>query len=142
VENLQDIVNLTKWPHTITRRDFNLKNIETWKASEYKNFFFYLAVPILYNFLPYEYIESLFSLVKAIRILYKLKNNEIQIAKELLAVFEKKFSLLYGEHNQSYTYHCVTKHLINDVKQHGSLAGHSLFALEGMEKYLKSKYKF
>jgi hypothetical protein len=116
----------------VTRRDFNISAIKVWKASELKNFFFYLAVPILYYFLPCTYHESLFSLIKAIRILYKLQNNKIQVAKILLAVFEKSFTKLYGRHNQSYTYHCVTKHLINDVKLHGSLVGHSLFALEGI----------
>ena len=40
-----------------------------------------------------------------------------------------------------FTFHCVSKHLINDVKLHGSLIGHSMFGLEGCLGYLRKTLK-
>ena len=36
----------------------------------------------------------------------------------------------HGHDKQTFTFHCLTKHLIEDTKKHGSLKGHSLFSLE------------
>ena len=39
-------------PHTINRKSFLISDIQRWKASEIKNFFFYVALPILKSYLP------------------------------------------------------------------------------------------
>ena len=52
-----------KFPSSVQRRDFNLKSFSNWKATEYKNFFFYIAIPILNEFLSTKYIFNLYCLV-------------------------------------------------------------------------------
>ena len=37
-------------PHSVHRKKFILKHIANWKANEYKNFFFYIAIPLFYEF--------------------------------------------------------------------------------------------
>ena len=52
-------------------------------------------------------------------------------AEYLIYLFRSSFTTLYGQGNQSYTLHCITRQLVKDAKKHGSLVGHSLFSLEG-----------
>ena len=52
-----------KLPKTVLRRDFNIKKISRWKASEYKNFFFYIAVPVFDKFLKKDMLLNLYLLV-------------------------------------------------------------------------------
>ena len=52
-------------------------------------------------------------------------------AEYLIDLFRSSFTTLYGQENQSYTFHCITRHLVKDAKKHGSLVSHSLFSLEG-----------
>ena len=60
---MQKIIDEIHLPHFINRRRFNLNNIFTWKASEFKTFFFYLCVPVLKDFLDYKYICSVSFLI-------------------------------------------------------------------------------
>ena len=39
---------------------------------------------------------------------------------------------------ESFTFHLTTKHLLDDVKKHGSLIGHSMFSLEGSLGFFNS----
>jgi len=48
---------------SVQRRDFCLKNFKHWKATEYKNFFFYIAIPLLDQHLEKKYIFNLYCLV-------------------------------------------------------------------------------
>lgn len=54
----------------------------------------------------------------------------IHKAGKLLKVFSKWYIKYYGQNNLTYTLHCLTKHLVDDVKLHGSLIGHSMFSVE------------
>jgi hypothetical protein len=57
--------------------------------------------------------------------------SNIEKAEKLLKEFSISYIKLYGEGNLTYTFHCLTKHLIDDVTKHGSLAMHSMFSFEG-----------
>jgi hypothetical protein len=70
-----------KFPSSVQRRDFNLKNFSNWKATEYKNFFFYIAIPILNEFLSTNYIFNIYCLVLGIifKIFYYVKLFSLKI---------------------------------------------------------------
>lgn len=96
--------------------------------------------------------------ISAIRSLYYIKNTAaIEFCEYLLNEFQTTSLDLFGEGFQSITFHFVNKHLIEDVKKHGSLIGHSMFSLEGTlgiynktlngtvnlsEQYIKSKLTY
>lgn len=91
-------------------------------------------------------------------LLHKVERREhIETAAKLLSIFVSDYVTLYGKESQSFTFHLISKHMIEDVKKHGSLIGHSMFSIESTmgflkaklhgtrgltEKYLKSMYAF
>lgn len=52
-----------KFPHSINRNTFDLDYYNTWKAIEFKNFFFYMALPILKDILLSQVYWNLVCLV-------------------------------------------------------------------------------
>lgn len=52
-------------------------------------------------------------------------------------MFSKWFLVYYGEENRTYTFHCISKHLVDDVKLHGSLISHSMFSAESSLGYFR-----
>ncbi len=48
---------------TIKRLSFDLNNLKKWKASEIRNFFLYLSIPVLKDFLLPKYLWNLSCLV-------------------------------------------------------------------------------
>ena len=63
ISRVQMQINECKMPLSVTRKTFNLEKISNWKATEYKNFFFYLAIPLLHDILPKKYLFNLYCLV-------------------------------------------------------------------------------
>ena len=47
IRKIQELLNNIELPHNINRKDFQINKILTWKASEYRTFFLYLALPVL-----------------------------------------------------------------------------------------------
>jgi hypothetical protein len=73
------------------------------------------------------------------RLLYIVKDTGIfDYCESLLKLFSKSSLRVFGEEFQTFTFHLLTKHLIDDVKKHGSLLGHSLFSLESTAGYYKN----
>ena len=58
--------------------------------------------------------------------------------KKILAEFVFQFPKLYGESSIVFNIHTL-RHLIQDVKRHGSLSQHSMFSLESSLVYFKNK---
>ena len=67
------------------------------------------------------------------------KPSDIDNAETLIDTFGKCFIKYYGDQNLTFTFHCVTKHLITDVKLHGSLSCHSMFSAESSLGYFRKK---
>ena len=44
---------------------------------------------------------------------------------------------LYTDFHCTFNFHIITKHLIDDVKMHGSLVGHTMYSFESLFGYLK-----
>ena len=71
--------------------------------------------------------------------MHTVKNDEnLKIAEKLLAEFVFQFPKLYGESSMVFNIHTL-RHLIQDVKRHGSLSQHSMFSVEGSLGYFKNK---
>lgn len=80
--------------------------------------------------------------IKMVRMLHYITDsteNVIRSSKDVLDYFVKDYIKLYGVDHQSFTLHCISKHLIDDVKAHGSLIGHSMFHVESSFGYYKSR---
>ena len=78
----------------------------------------------------------LFSSKIATKLLYNANNENIIIAEKLLKIFESSYVKLFGAFNCTLAFHLITKHLIEDVKKHGSLVGHHAYSLEGTQGLL------
>ena len=62
--------------------------------------------------------------------------SNIEQARILLSCFSSSYITLYGEKHLSFTFHCLSKHLVDDVLHHGSLSSHSMFSLESTLGFL------
>ncbi len=60
IDSVLKHLNLTS---VITRRNFQVGKSMTWKASENRTFYLYLALPLLANYLPKDYIIHLYCFV-------------------------------------------------------------------------------
>ena len=82
--------------------------------------------------------------------------SNLEFADVLLELFRMTSIRRCDKDIESFTFHLITKHLVDDVKKHGSLIGHSMFSLEGSlgffnstlhgnvnlsEQYIKSNFK-
>ena len=128
-----------KFPQSINRNNFDLIHFRSWKATEYRVFFLYMAVPLLKDELMPKYFWNLCSIVFAIRILHFVTDKtQIKTAQKLLNCFAESYYQLYGGDTcLTFTFHCVVKHLVDDVIKHGSLCGHSMFSLENSLGFFK-----
>ena len=61
----EDLQNF-KFPTAINRISFDLNHIKKWKATEYRVFFLYLAIPLLKGMLPPKYYWNLCALIYGI----------------------------------------------------------------------------
>ena len=51
--------------------------------------------------------------------------------------FAESYVRLYTDFHCTFNFHIITKHLIDDVKMHGSLVGHTMYSFESLFGYLK-----
>jgi hypothetical protein len=73
---------------------------------------------------------------KAIKLLHNATPLNIEHARGLLHCWSRTYIELYGEKHLSFTFHLISKHLVDDVINHGSLISHSMFSLESVLGYL------
>ena len=72
-------------------------------------------------------------LIKGIRILHRCVDMAaLSNARKLIDNFSNSYCTLNGGNTcLTYTFHCVSHHIADDVERHGSLVGHSMFSIEG-----------
>ena len=63
IKKIQKAIDKFAFPISINRTRFDLKHWKQWKASEFRTFFFYMAVPILKDYLKPKYFWNLCILV-------------------------------------------------------------------------------
>ena len=121
-------------PREFARRPRTLKEIDRWKATEFRQFLLYSGPVILSNILPQKLYCNFMLLSVAIRILLSGSNSlsspsMINYAGELLKIFVKNFGELYGKENLVYNVHCLI-HLADDAQKYGLLDCISSFPFE------------
>ena len=63
---MQNELHAYKFPTAINRISFDLSHYKKWKATEYRVFFLYLALPLLKGLLPAKYYWNLSALIYGI----------------------------------------------------------------------------
>ncbi|KAB0790174.1 hypothetical protein PPYR_15499, partial [Photinus pyralis] len=137
----ESFVNMKK-SITVTppRTHTQTREVDNWKATEFRQFLLYSGPILLLNRLPNIYYEHFVSLSVALRILidselcFKLN----KYAESLLVWFVKFYGDLYGEEFLSYNVHNLI-HLAADVKELGSLDKFSAFKFENFMQEIKHK---
>jgi hypothetical protein len=125
-------------PYEFNRSPRDLNEVPRWKATELRQFLLYTGVVVLKNKLPQQHFRHFTSLVCAVTILsnYKLINNYLSYAKDLLKYFVECYTKLYGKENLSYNVHGLL-HVIDDVQEFGNINNYSAFPFENFLGQLK-----
>lgn len=126
-------------PHCITRLPRSIEERGFWKASEWRQWLLFYALPCLLGVLPQLYWRHLCKLSEAVHILLQdsLTLHDIKRAEELLQAFVGRVEALYGVGAMTFNMHLLL-HLANSVRSLGPLWAHSAFVFEGGNGKLKS----
>lgn len=120
-----------KPPQFFTRLPRTLDDRSMWKASEWKWWLLFYAVPCLDGILPTEYHDHFCLLVNGIFLLLKdrITRNDLKVAMDNLARFVYQVEQLYGQESMTFNIHQLV-HLPQSVQQLGPLWSHSTFVFE------------
>lgn len=131
-DKIDSFLKNIKLPHKFGRYPRSLKNLHTFKATEFYNFLIYYSMPALNNYLPKPFLDHWILLVSSIYKLLKEKihvQHDLKNAEECLKLFVYKVKELYGEHEMTYNLHQLL-HLGLIVKRWGPLWATSAFMFE------------
>ena len=124
-------------PREFPRKPRSLRDLERWKATEFRLFLLYTE-PIVLKNIPKELYDNFLLLAVAIRILcspkYCIEWNSH--AHDFFTSFVKHFSELYGKDKITYNVHGLI-HLAKDVSKYGQLDNFSAFRFESFLYQLK-----
>ena len=128
-----------KPPHEFHRSPRSIESsLLYWKASEYRVFLLFYAIPVLKNYMPSEYILHLSLLVFAV---HTLLSDSINVevlprVQHYLQLFYNLIPELYGNELCTANVHSLI-HLVKFVKLWGPLWTHSTFSFENANGVLK-----
>ena len=125
-------------PVEFARKPRSLKDINRWKATEFRLFLFYTGPVCLHNVVATEIYNNFLLLFVAMFCLAspKYRSNYNSYAQQLITLFVNHFSMLYGKEQIVYNVHNVI-HLADDVKRHGIIDDISGFPYENYLQQLK-----
>ena len=125
-------------PLEFSRRPRALRELDRWKATEFRQFLLYTGPVLLKGILNNAIYHNFLLLSVGIHILINSRLTEdcTEYANALLTSFVQHFGELYGKKYISYNVHNVT-HLVEDVKRHGVLDNFSTFQYETFLHRLK-----
>ena len=114
-----------------SRKPRSFREIDRWKATEYRQFLLYTGPMVVKSVLPENHYQLFLCLSVSISILvnpskYLELNN---YAESLIQYFVNTFPQLYGRHHVSYNVHGLL-HLASDSKRFGPLDSFSAFRFE------------
>ncbi|XP_077512339.1 uncharacterized protein LOC144123367 [Amblyomma americanum] len=120
-----------KPPHSFTRLPRSLKDKCHWKASEWRHWLLFYALPCCLGILPQRYLNHFALLVEAIftLLLEELTLQQINHAGRLLEDFVSRMPALYGARLMTFNVHQLL-HLAKAAKNFGPLWAHSAFVFE------------
>ena len=141
VRTIEKIVHKVKPPKEIQRPPRSLEQMSFYKASEYRAWILFYALPIFSLFLPSEYSHHLSMLVSAVHILLsdKIMINDLNIAYKMLSTFYQTAGELYLPSIYTANMHSL-EHLVSVVQLWGPLWAYSMFGFENLNGYLGSTY--
>ena len=125
-------------PKEFVRKGRRLKDVDRWKATEFRLFLLYTGPVILQKCLRKVMYDNFMLLFVGICCLTspKLCVTHCDYARDLLKMFVTQFADLYGEEQLSYNVHSLV-HLPADVKRYGPLDSFSCFPFESFLGKLK-----
>lgn len=125
-------------PSEFCRRGRSLRQLDLWKATEYRLFLCYTGIICFKNVLREDLYQHFILLMVSIRILcdQRLYATEYDTAVTLLTKFITEGQRLFGSEFLVYNVHALV-HLPNDVKIHGPLDNFSCFPFESFLGRLK-----
>lgn len=114
------------------------QNLKYWKASEYRAWLLFYALPILKSFLPSDYVYHLSLLVSAIHIFLStgISHECLLKAEQMLQLFYQLVPELYPKELCTMNVHSLI-HLTDCVRRWGPLWSFSCFGFENMNGFLK-----
>lgn len=120
-----------KPPVEIIRVPRSVADRKYWKASEWRSFLLFYALPLLNGVLLRKFWNHLFLFVFAMHILLgeKVKRCDIDVAERALRKFTLQFEKLYGAANMTFNVHLLT-HITTSVRNWGPLWATSTFSFE------------
>lgn len=124
-------------PVALTRVPRSVKEQKYWKASEWRSFLLFYALPVLCGILSKKHWNHLFFLVFVI---YTLLQEKIQMvdtdsAEKALKKFVMQFEKLHGKENMIFNVHLMT-HISASVRNWGPLWATSTFSFESFNSML------
>ncbi|KAG7470152.1 hypothetical protein MATL_G00136460 [Megalops atlanticus] len=128
-----------KLPKEFGRKGRSLREVDRWKATEFRTFLLYTGPIALKNTLPDAMYNHFLLLHVGITILCSthLSEHYCDYAEKVLTVFVQNFSVIYGDF-VVYNVHGLI-HLANDVRKFGPLPKISAFPFENYLYQLKRK---
>ncbi|XP_064467816.1 uncharacterized protein LOC135385485 [Ornithodoros turicata] len=129
---LNDRIALIHPPLTFTRLPRGVSEKALWKATEWKYWLLYYALPCLQGVLPDRFLRHFALLSHSTYLLLKktVTERDIAQASKLLKTFVQQVSALYGEAAATFNVHQLL-HLAKSVRLTGPLWATSTFPFEG-----------
>ena len=123
-----------KYPIEFPRYQRSIKEMNNFKANEFRNILFYSAPFIfldIFNSTNKKFYNHLLAFILAIRLLTKTNptDDDINDASKLLNYFCQSFSRYYGEEELRFKLHAHT-HYSDQVRKYGPLNQVSAFSFE------------
>lgn len=125
-------------PREFTRKGRSLREVDRWKATEFRQFLLYTGPVVLFDCLSkpkYQHFMvfsiGIYCLTSSV-----LCATHCEYANELLRLFVQDFATLYGDNMIVYNVHNLI-HLANDASKFGPLDNFSAFVFESFLGKLK-----
>lgn len=125
------------WPSEFNRKPRSLKDLEHWKATEYRQFLLYVT-PLLGDILSPRVFANIMLLRFGMTILlnHDLNSTLNEYANDLLKLFVSHAVKIYGQEFCVYNVH-VLIHLAEDAKKFNTLNDINCFPFENYLGFLK-----
>lgn len=117
-------------PHEFCRKPRALKEVNRWKATEFRLFLFYTGAVVLKNKVDSDKYKKIVCLHVAITFLStSMYQDNIEYANSLLKYFVETFIIVYGKQHVSHNVHNLL-HICDDIANFGILDQFSAFPFE------------
>ena len=124
-------------PKCVTRSPRDIDQYNLWKASEWRSWIIWYALPCLQDLIPKKYITHLALLVSAINILLQesVTISELDKVQNLLTKFAVYMQKYFGKRSMTYNMHLLD-HIVKSVKDWGPLWMNNTFDFEDENRIL------